>query len=437
MILRTAVFLLNLLAGGWFVKKYLIKGSFFLSCGLFLGGYVTIIFYTLLVGLPLNFITINFPLLLLPFVFLRRKSAPASAVPTRPGRIEYIMAAAAVLVFILGAMHIMKGPIFERDGLGIWLTKAKAITLDRTFISDNFLDPWRIQDSPRYPLFLPLLEGTFMYQTAVDELAVKLVFVYIWFLILGLLHETIAPKSRRAALAAVIFTACIPAYYVLADGSLHTGYADIPISLFYLAGGILLLRHLQTGSRPALAAAGLCVAFSAFTKNEGWAFGLSVLVVLFLARRRIADIAVFLGSVLAVNAPWLLAMTRLPGRYQENYLMRVPEVLRRLVLMPVILKNAFMELVDVRHWGVFWPAVLVLLIVLKTDRAARHLWTVIAITVAGYLGIYLLTTWDITFQMSVSFPRLMLHVVPLIVMLSAYQFAAPENPSSRRSGFSA
>jgi hypothetical protein len=431
MIIRTVLFFINLLAGGAFVKRYFFKDSFFLSSAVFLGSYVTLIFYTLLLGLPLNLFVINFPLILIPFVCLGVKpsSKPAASM-IRPGRLEYFLGAAIVLIIILGVIHVMKAPIFERDGLGIWLTKAKAIVLDRTFLSENFMDPLRIQDSPRYPIFLPLLEGTFMAQTAVNELTVKLLFIYIWILILGALHENLALKFNRGALLSVIGLAVIPAYYLMADGSLHTGYADIPISLFYLCGGILLMRYLQTGSRPPLIGAGLCVAFSAFTKNEGWAFGLSVLIVMLMARRKFSDLVIFLFSAIAINIPWLLTLTRLPGRYQENYLMRLPEIIPRLALIPAILKNALFEILNLRHWGILWPLIIVIFVAFRSDRVVRHLLTAVAITIVCYLAAYLLTTWDIPFQMSVSFARLLLHITPLIVLLAAYQLASGESPAT-------
>jgi len=427
----TILFFINLLAGGVFVKRFIFKDSLFLSCALFLGAYVTVIFCAMLLGLPLNILVVNFPVILIPFIFpgFKSRSSPPT-VKTRFGMIDYVLCAVIAAVFILGVIHVMKTPIFERDGLGLWLTKAKAIVLDRTFLSDNFLDPWRIQDSPRYPLFLPLLEGTFMFQTAVNELTVKLIFVYFWFLILGAVFEDLLPRSVRAALLTVVILAVIPAYYVMADGSLHTGYADVPISLYYLSAGILLMRYLRTGTRPPLIAAGFCVAFAAFTKNEGWAFGSGMLLVMILARRRIGDIALFLVVALGANIPWFLTLLRLPARYQENYLTRITEILPRLALIPLILKNALFEIFNIRHWGILWPAIAAVFIAVKPAPFVRYLLSAVAVTIACYLGAYLLSTWDVSFQMSVSFARLLLHVTPLLVLLAARQIAGEEKPAA-------
>jgi hypothetical protein len=206
------------------------------------------------------------------------------------------------------------------------------------------------------------------------------------------------------------------------DGSLHTGYADIPISLFYLSAGLLLMNYFQTGAKISLVGAGLAVAFSAFTKNEGWAFGLSILVVLIFTRRKFSDLALFLACALVPNIPWLLTLYRLPGLYQEHYLRRIPEIVPRLVHIPLILKNAVFEIINIRHWGILWPTILAFFIFFKPSSVIRYLLSVILITVAGYLGTYLFTTWDISFQMSVSFARLVLHVTPLMMLLLAHNY---------------
>jgi succinate-acetate transporter protein len=99
-------------------------------------------------------------------------------------------------------------------------------------------------------------------------------------------------------------------------------------------------------------------------------------------------------------------------------------------LIPRILKNALFEILNVRHWGVFWPAIAAVFIAVKPAPMIRRLLSAVAVTVACYLGAYLLTTWDVSFQMSVSFARLLLHVTPLLVLLAARQLAGAEKPDA-------
>lgn len=420
MTLPAVLFFANLMIGGIFVWKFFFRSSLFLSAAVFLGAYALILFAILAVRIPLNRIVINFPLLFLPFILFRLRPFPKLKLLSPPSDlISYILFGLLAVMVVIGVMHIMKAPLFERDGLGIWLTKAKMIALDRTFRTDNFFNPWRIQDSPRYPLLLPLLEASFMVQTGINEWTVKLVFAYVWILLLGVLCENLINKSARLPLIATVILTLIPAYYVLSDGSLHTGYADIPISLFYLATFVMLWDYFQTGEKKSAIGAGLTIAFSIFTKNEGLAFGLAAAAVFFLTRKKISDAARFLAAAVLPLIPWFLTLIRLPNLYQEHYLSRIPVLLPRLRYFPLILKNAGLEIVNVRHWGIFWILVVWFLFFYKPGFYRRRLLFIVGLTLVVYLGIYLLTTWDISFQMSVSFPRLLLQVVPALVFILA------------------
>jgi hypothetical protein len=418
MTMLAVLFFANLVIGGIFVWKFLFRSSLFLSAAVFLGAYALILFAVLAVKIPLNRFVINFPLVFLPFILFRLRPFPRLKLFSAPSnRVTYILLGLLAVMIVIGVMHIMKAPLFERDGLGIWLTKAKMIALDRTFRSDNFFNPWRIQDHPRYPLLLPLLEAAFMNQAGINEWTVKLVFVYIWILILGVLYENLINKSTRLPLIATVILTLIPAYYVMSDGSLHTGYADIPISLFYLATFVMLWDYFQTGEKKSAVGAGLTVAFSVFTKNEGLAFGLAAASVFFLTRKKISDATWFLTAAVLPLVPWFLTLIRLPDLYQEHYLNRIPVLLLRLRYLPLILKNAGLETLNVRHWGIFWILVVWFVVIYKPGFFRRCLLSIIGLTLAIYLGIYLLTTWDISFQMSVSFPRLLLQVVPSLVFI--------------------
>jgi hypothetical protein len=418
MTVLAALFFANLIIGGIFVWKFFFRASLFLSAAVFLGAYALILFAVLAVKIPLNRLVINFPLVFLPFILFRLRPFPQlKLLSAAPDRITRILLGLLAVMVVLGVMHIMKAPLFERDGLGIWLTKAKMIALDRTFRSDNFFNPWRIQDSPRYPLLLPLLEASFMVQTGINEWTVKLIFAYVWILILGVLCENLINKSTRLPLIATVILTLIPAYYILSDGSLHTGYADIPISLFYLATFVMLWDYFQTGEKKSAIGAGLTVALSIFTKNEGLAFGLAAAAVFFLTRKKISDAARFLVAVVLPLVPWFLTLIRLPNLYQEHYLNRIPVLLPRLRYLPLILKNAGLEIVNVRHWGIFWILVVWILVFYKPGFFRRRLLSIAGLTLVVYLGIYLLTSWEISFQMSVSFPRLLLQIVPSLFFI--------------------
>jgi hypothetical protein len=318
----------------------------------------------------------------------------------------------------------MKSPICYRDGLGIWLTKAKMITLDKTIYSENFFNPHRIHDHPRYPLFLPILESAYFILAGIDEAAVKIIFIYVWILILGLLYEATNRKSLTASLISLIIFMLIPAYYTMLDGSLDTGYADVPLSLFYLAAFIFLNNYLVSQDKKTLIGMGLCLAFSMFTKNEGFAFALSVVIIFVFIKKAEKDILILILATILPILPWLITMLHLPHLYAEHYLSYVPEFYKYLHRIPTILKVALLEIINLKHWTLFWPLILFIFIYLRPKRLLNYLLFSIMITVVLYLGILLITPWDVELQMKIVFPRMLLHITPLMTFIAIHNYLA-------------
>ncbi len=426
MILLSILFIFNLIIGGVFVWKYVFKSHFFLSQAIFAGAYSIIIFILMVLGIRLNSIIVFFPLVFIPFILYKINVAPWTGLPPNKRRNIYscLLAFFVLLTLLVGAAHIMKSPVYEGDGLAIWLTKAKMITLDRTIYSENFFDPHRIHDHPRYPLLLPLLESSFFFAVGIDERLVKLIFVYIWVLIIGSLYEALRRKSLNTALASIAIIALIPAYYTLADGGIATGYADIPLGLFYLGAFVLLADYLDTGNRKPLIGAGLCLAFSIFTKNEGLLFTIIMFFFVLIKKRRKSDILITLSAIVLPVLPWLILAQHLPSLYAEHYLSYVPEFYLYLHRIPLIAKTALFEIFDLRHWGLFWPLSIFVFMHRKPKPETIHFAAALMLLIIFYLGIFIITPWDVEFQMKIVYPRMLLHIMPATLFLAARQYAA-------------
>ena len=419
MIVLNILFLVNLIIGGIFVRKYILKKSSALACTIFLGAYSLILFYFISLKLPLGKIVIFFPLVFLPFIFLHFKIdfQIKKLWPKNVNVYTYLLSLLVIVILFFGILHIMKEPIFERDGIGIWLTKAKMIYLDKTIYTENFLDPHRIHDHPRYPLFLPILEAAYFFTNGINERTVKIITVFIWFLILGVLFETLYKKSSNMALLSLILLSSIPAYYTMLDGSLDTGYADIPLSLFYLCTYIFLYNYFISGNKKFVIWAGLSLAFSIFTKNEGYAFAISVFLLLLFTKKKNIDIVLLLACLIIPLVPWFIVRTHFIDLYAEHYLSHISEMPSHMFLIPIILKNAFFEIINFRHWGFFWLLALFVFIYPKYKIHTVYLLFLTAMLLVFYLGIFLLTPWSVNLQMKIVFPRMLLHISPSIVFL--------------------
>jgi hypothetical protein len=313
---------------------------------------------------------------------------------------------------------MLNRPIVDRDGLGIWLTKAKMIYMDRTLGVENFFNAYRIHDHPRYPLLWPIMEAAYFYIGGINERTVKIMTLFIWLVIIGVLAETSFGKRDFSILLFLLAFILIPAYYVMADGSLDTGYADIPLSLFVLCAYVCLHDYMQSGQVRFLAGAGLALSFCMFAKEEGMAIALSAFIAFFFIKKRKRDILWLLAFAILPVLPWFLTRMRITDLYAEHYLASLPGLIARLNRIPVILRNIFLELINLKHWGVFWIIVAgCTVFALKNKPVAQLILMTIMIFVI-YSGIFILTPWDVDLQMKVVFPRMLLHIAPAMVFLT-------------------
>lgn len=427
------LYIFSLVIGGVFVQKFILKGTFGIALALFLGTDTFILFYLMSLGLRLNKLVILFPLFFLPLIIIHlfRHFSFKKIMLKKTNAFTCLLVFIILIIILGGILQIINRPIFERDGLGIWLTKAKMIYLDKTIYSENFFNPQRIHDHPRYPLFLPILEASYFFINGVNERTVKILTIFIWVLILGVLFETLYKKSAdptscqagqgiikgSGALLALILIATIPAYWTIPDGSLSTGYADIPLSLFYLCSYILLSNYFITGEKKFISHTGLALAFAMFTKEEGFAFALSVFVLLFFTKKKNIDILLLLTCAIIPVVPWLIVRARITDLYAEHYLSHLSELPSCFSNISIILKNAFFEFANFKHWGIFWIIVSGIFVYPKYKKSTIYLLLLTGLLFVFYLGIFLLTPWDINFQMRVVFPRMLLHITPSLVFL--------------------
>ncbi len=414
--IKIILFFLGILIGGTFIYKYWMKKYIFLSIVLFLGGYIFLIFYLLCLKIPLNKGFILLPFILLPFLFPVRIKNIHIALPNMPSLILIFI---LLVILIFGVVDTIKYPLYERDGLDIWLTKAKMIYLDKTIYSENFFDADRIQDHPRYPLFLPIFEASYFSLMGINERNVKIIGIFIWLLILGVIFETLLRTKigLNNALFALILLSLIPAYYLMPDGSLNTGYADIPLSLFYLGAIITFCQYFESGEKASIMFTGIFSSFAIFTKNEGIAFAISIFIIMVFFRKRKQDIGIFLLSSILPIIPYLIIKYHLPNLYTEHYLSHIPEIFSHISRIAIILRNAIFEAFNPKHWGIFWVIVIYIFSVKKTAKHLHPIKLLIIVIFGFYLGIFLITPWDINFQMKIVFSRMLLHLAPSATFL--------------------
>jgi len=330
------------------------------------------------------------------------------------------------------------------DAFAIWNLHARFLFRGGSLWRDGFtaLLPW---SHPDYPLLLPAGTAHFWTYLGRDDPHVPAVVGFFFtFATVGILLSALSIlRGRAQAMLGAIALLATPSF--IEQGAWQ--YADIPLSFFYLATIALLCLHDQraqeASSQPPaglLALAGMAAGFAAWTKNEGVLFLGAVILARQLisirSARRVAlaggkiNFARQSGPLLAGSAPLFLLIIYFkhwiapPGDLfsdPSSMLHKVLDVTRYWAIARWYVK-AFLRFGD---WLLI-PGSLLLIgfyfLAGKEDRrtAQRGFRTsvlALALTLAGYFAVYLITPYDIYWHLRFSLPRLFLQLWPATVFL--------------------
>jgi hypothetical protein len=240
-------------------------------------------------------------------------------------------------------------------------------------------------------------------------------------------------------------------------------FADVPLGFFYLA--TLVLLNLQdsdtSSSRGLLALAGAMAGFAAWTKNEGLLFLACICALQLLSALRSPDPR----STLFRSAPLFLGL--LPILFVVGYFKFHIAGPGDLVSTPAAIVQRL--LTPQRYWKIFWrtlseffifghwvlipiPALGIAYAVCTRKRPAANCANpakgtkvegsgagisiqTLLLTLAGYMAIYVITPYDLSWHLHTSLHRLLVQLWPSIIFLfflSAWPTASPVDLGPRQ-----
>jgi hypothetical protein len=353
----------------------------------------------------------------------------------------------ALLVALLAFTQAVTRPVWHVDAQRRWVLHAQWTDEYHTAVPEAVRDATWGTNHPSYP---PLITG-------VGALALELGADRDWGLrpafpvfLVALLAVVFGFARRRAgphfAAAITLGLALVPALSFAEENGLGAAaaHADVALAAYLTALAALLLDRLESErGTPLLALAALTLG-AAWTKNEGMAFTLAMLLptalVLFAAKRRTAarDSALLFGCALGGTLLWKWVARDMPIATGEDYVSGgiVATLASGFERLPEILGRLGSELVDLGAWGPVWlllPAWLVMVLATRTRRLVVWLpllW--LAVGFALVIAAYMVTGWKdgrFLLLMDVSLARLLLHHVPLVALLLVLLI-----PDAERSG---
>ena len=329
------------------------------------------------------------------------------------------LVALAVLVSSLRAMGW--------DGLFNWELKARIAFLNGGTIPLSFYsDPTRPWSHPEYPLLTPLNEAwLYGWMGRADQEMAQVLFLIFFIAALGLLHTSVMRFSSSRARLWITPALILMAQQIIfrGQGGISSGYADLPIAVFYLASFTLLLEYFEKDDARLLLLFGLLAGALPWVKREGailWLCLIAMAMIRVIQRRDWRRIAPITAPGLAVLIGWrIFLMIAKPSSGDEFISPTLSSLRDNLWRAPQIARAVMIELLNWRFWGPLWVAVIVsaILIISKWKDGRRVILPLAVFApIAIYSSVYIFTGWEFMIHLNNSFPRLLIHV-SLVAML--------------------
>ncbi len=361
--------------------------------------------------------------------------------PLKPGASSVARAAGAIAYCLLFAPVIVAQPLLAWDARSIWFFHAKMIYVAGALSRATGLQhPSAAFSFSYYPSLIPALAAQVVsFMEFWNEYVPKL----------SLLFLLLAPMAwlfsfARRGLSSLLLLLTVP---FLFSTQMWSGYMDGYLALYFLTGLLLLGRHLQEHDELDLISSICCFLFLLYLKNEGViaviaALCLGVLVWLIRLNRTASfrlPSAIWRPGVLylALVVPFFIweQDKRLWG-LQNPYGFGANQPLQHLYTR---LLDGSLKLILVNIWGqtALLLAILCVLLIAalawKVPPFSSRNSSVLLITCfycLGLIAVYLLTPYDVPWQLGYSISRTTLGVTAGILVASYYTLHRIEQTSN-------
>ncbi len=294
---------------------------------------------------------------------------------------------------------------------------------------------------PDYPLFLAMNIASDWDTLGVETPHVPMVQSALFAVACaGLLVTAIASTKTigQAALGLIVFWGT-PA--VVNEGAREL--ADLPLAYFFLATAVLIYLYILHRKRALVILAGITAGLAAWMKNEGSVFVIAAGLAVLLAFLRDKPWRPLLWYALGLAIPMAVVLyfklflappTDVLSNAPSRSLMQVLDPSRHIE----ILRYFGLQLLVFGDWVILGLPVSVILVLLVYLIVARQplsrsgvpmlitALVLLAVQMAGYYAVYLITPYDLTWHLTTSVSRVFLQVFPLIAFFVLIATQTPE-----------
>ena len=372
----------------------------------------------------------------LPLLAWKISDHPAIPFPSlrKPKRIELLLGAflavEIAIIFYLAYVHTLGS-----DGILNWEIKARYAYANAGVLPTTYLqDSGRSFSHPEYPLAIPYTElWLYFWLGDTNQFWAKTIFPAFYAAGVILLATISAKLTGKPwvglSVSSLLFF--IP-QIATEGGSAIVGYADFPLSVFYLATIGYLLCACRSDDEHSFRIYAACLALLPWVKHEGlilW-FIAAFCGVFVIWRHKKSPMYLFaLLPGLFVIVAWHLYLAQMHVVSSSDFLpVSFATFQENIYRLGPIFSAFFSEVADIKKWSLFWLLVAIGSgYFMQRYRDARAL--VFFIAVLGPIGIYafiyIFSNWpDFLEHVGLSVSRLLMHVAPLSCLSVSVALAA-------------
>ena len=336
-------------------------------------------------------------------------------------------------------------PIHIGDGVSVWNAEATYFFYDGNFDYFNNYD-FINAPNPDYPLLIPLNLCFFYSIYFQSHYFAKVIFVsFFLFLIIFMYYSLRSFKLNRTySIAISTLLAMIPDFFLHAT----IAYADLAMTFFYTISTIFLFLYITKKKNYYLLYSSIFMGLMAWTKNEGLALLIinSFILILFniymlfkkeiVLKKSILNLIGYFAIGFLIYLPWLLFSifkNLARDEYSDNILdiLNFNHVLRdlQIIFKFLIIPQNFYLASFLPFWILFFFFfILNIKYILKKNTFFLLLLCVSHFLL--YIFIYIITEYDLIYQLNYSLNRELLHLTPISAFLIGILLSSKETYST-------
>src|SRR5437868_4806375 len=353
-----------------------------------------------------------------------RQTVPLSLGRRGPKPFEILLGIIVVIeiasVFYLSFVHTLGW-----DGLLNWEIKARYAFANGGIIpATYFSDSGRAFSHPEYPLAIPFTElWLYFWLGEASQFCAKVIFPIYYAcgaVLLVAISARLTGKIWTAFVAGIVLF-FIPQITVEA-GSAIVGYADFPLSVFYLAAiGYPLCANRDSDNGDFFRIYAVCLAFLPWVKREGVILWLIAAIygafVIWRSKRSPKYLCALLPGLCIVLA-WRIYLSQMHAVSSSDFMeVNLVNLRANIHRFGPILSGFAYEFTDLRAWGLFWlVAGLAGVYFVRRHGGAHAIVLIVSIVapLAAYASMYVFSDWpDYHRHAGLSMSRLLMHITPL------------------------